>query len=369
MDTDRRADVLVETVEEGPVACDGLQVEHAEGSYAVETPEASETGLDETGLRDLLSEHERLLHNWWTWHRVSGDRRAFLRWVEGADEHPVAERYDALTNGLTTEWGDLRIRVELVGEGIGERRYELRHVEDADVPVDDLERVADPLDLRRPLKFDDDGRYRPLKTAPNTPTGWRLDGLSGRDLVKAVDVAYPATVANWYREGEGELDVSHWRETAERQTGIYGIIDELPREAVEWVAEAACVDSQCLKRREWDYEEDDELAADRGDGPFPCREPCSLVVAAARKWTTLEREDERTYEFTLTPSEKEQVEAVVDAVADGTTDEIREADVYEGANRYRARYLRAKRMDDDGNFCGVPTDPEDWGGGEDEDDH
>jgi hypothetical protein len=168
--------------------------------------------------------------------------------------------------------------------------------------------------------------------------------LSGSELVRAVDYFYPATVANWYREREGDLDVTHWRETAERQTGIYDVIEELPPEAVEWVAEACCVDSQCLKRRQWDEDEETALDVPRGDGEFPCREPCSLVVAAARKWTTLEEEESREYTFELTPSEREQIEEIVDAVADGRVDEIREADVYEGANRYRARYLRAKRF-------------------------
>jgi hypothetical protein len=168
---------------------------------------------------------------------------------------------------------------------------------------------------------------------------------------------YPATIQNWYREREGELDISHWRETAERQTGIYGIVEELEPRQVEWVARSCCVDSQCLKRREWDEDADTPLDAPRGDGQFPCREPCSLVVAAARRWTTLEREEERAYTFTLTPSEKEQLEALIDAVADDRTDEIREADVYEGANRYRTRFLREKRMVD-GDLCGVPTEPE-----------
>jgi len=114
------------------------------------------------------------------------------------------------------------------------------------------------------------------------------------------------------------------------------------------MTEACCVDSQCLRRREWEYEDGDELDADGGDGPFPCREPCSLVIAAARKWAILESEEERTYELELTTSELNQLEELVDAVAEGRVDEIREADVNDGANRYRARYLRAKRFGEEG---------------------
>jgi hypothetical protein len=143
----------------------------------------------------------------------------------------------------------------------------------------------------------------------------------------------------------------------ERQTGIYGLIQTWDRgeghEHVEWVAEASCDDSQCLKRREWQYDDETELDAPGGDGAFPCREPCSLVIAAARKWTKLESEEPETYEFELTPSEKEQLEEIVDAVADGRTDEIRDADVYDGANRYRARFLRAKLFDEDGHLPAV----------------
>jgi len=60
----------------------------------------------------------------------------------------------------------------------------------------------------------------------------------------------------------------------------------------------------------------------------------------------------------LTPSEKEQIENIVGAVADGRTEEVREADTSDDANRWRARYLRAKRFDDDGNLSGTPTDRE-----------
>ena len=337
---------------------DGLRVEgDADGGFRFETPDVTAAGLSEAELR-AHAEGSPYVTNWYFWERDVKRRgsagRAFLRRAEAAEDLPVPERYDALREGLVTEWGQLRVEARIREDGA--RRYDLRHVDDVDRDADDLDVRDDPFDARDLAKLDDDGRYRPLKTAPTLRTGWAFPDLDPHALLEAVEAFYPATVANWHREREGDLDVSHWRETAERQTGIYDVVDELPREAVDHVAEACCVDSQCLKRREWEYEAGDELAPDGGDGPFPCREPCSLVVAAARKWTFLEREGEREYTFTLTPSEKEQVEEIVDAVADGRVGDVREADVDDGANRYRARYLRAKRMDDDGNLSGVPTE-------------
>jgi len=347
--------VLLETVDgEGEAECDGLRVERENGTYRLSTPESSREDLDEAGLRDALADHPRLVSNWHFWaRRAPGGEadRAFCRWLEGADDHGVDERYDALDDGVTRSWGQLAVTARLDDDHT--RRYELRHEDDAGVDAADLTHHEDPFDARDIATEDECGRYRPLKTAPTLRTGWVFADLDARAMVRAVDLFYPATVANWHRERQGDLDVTHYRETAERQTGIYDLVDELPGEAVEWVAEACCVDSQCLKRREWDESAVDELDAPRGDGEFPCREPCSLVVAATRQWTILEGESPRTYEFELTPSEKGQLEELVDAVADGRVDEIREADVYEGANRYRARYLRAKLFDEDGTLAGV----------------
>jgi hypothetical protein len=356
-------DALLDAVHEAEsVAFDGLEADYDADAdtYHLTAGNHTWTDLSESAFHEAASEVGRYVSNWYVWTvELAGrspPRRAFLRKLEAADHHDVPERYDALGEGMTTEWGELHVHATLGDDGA--RRYEVRHHADADADRGDLDVHHDPLDARRLTKFDDRGRYRPLKTAPSLPTGWTFPDLDAGDLLAAMDAIYPATVENWYREREGELDVTHWTETTERQTGIYGIVDELDREAVEWVAETCCDDSQCLKRREWQYAADDHLAADGGDGQFPCREPCSLVVAASRKWTTLEREEERAYTFHLTPSEKEQIEDIIDTVADGTVDDVREADVYEGANRYRTRYLRAKRMDDHGNLCGVPTDPD-----------
>lgn len=357
-----RTDVgrLLDATAEDGVAFDGLETADAADGYVFETPDTTRTGLSESTFRDVAAEHESYVTNWHFWTQVAPEDpagRAFLRWLEGADEMSVPDRYDALADGTARTWGQLLVTVSLADDGT--RRYEVRHEDDADVAGDELTGYDDPLDARVLAKHDDRGRYRPLKTAPTLRTGWRFEELSAAEIVETVEFFYPATVANWHRERDGSLDVTHYRETAARQTGMYDVVDDLDTAAIEWMAEACCVDSQCLKRRMWD--EDDATALDvaRGDGEFPCREPCSLVIAAARKWTMIEREPTETYEFELTPSEKAQLEALIDAVADDRTDLIREADVADGANRYRARYLRAKRVDEDGNLCGVQTDAAD----------
>ncbi|AQL41719.1 hypothetical protein BV210_02855 [Halorientalis sp. IM1011] len=352
---------LREAASEDGVDCDGLRVTATGAGYRFRTPDLDREGLSESELETVATDNRAYVTNWDFWTTVAPDSpadRAFLRWLEGADDRSVPERYERLADGIVTEWGQLRLAVDR--EDDGGRRYEVRHVDDADAPADDLERHDDPLDARAVAKHDERDRYRPLKTAPTLRSGWVFPDLDPRELVSTVDFFYPATVVNWHREREGDLDVDHWRETMGRQSGIYGVIETWDRgeghDHVNWVAEACCDDSQCLKRREWEYDDETDLDVDGGDGEFPCREPCSLVVSAARQWTKLEGEQSRTYEFELTPSEKEQIEAIVDAVAEGRADEIREADVYDDANRYRARYLRAKLFDDDGNLGGVETE-------------
>ncbi|WP_232688615.1 DR2241 family protein [Halobacterium zhouii] len=360
------ADELVDAADAG-IDFDGLTVEPYRDAYRWQTAE-EDAVLTAAELRERTD--DPYATNWHYWEReVEGRgtaRRAFLRWVEGADveltdgstderadDLPVPERYEGLRGGHTRTWGELAVTVVLSEDGT--RRYDVRHEDDVGENVD---AYTDPLEARHLVKHDDDGRYRPLSTAPTLPHGWAFVDLDAPDLVQTVEYVYPATVANWWREQNGDLDVTNWEETAERQSGIYQIVEQLDREALEWAVEACCVDSQCVKRREWDASEDDELEAPRGDGEFPCREPCSVFVSAARKFVTLEREESREYTLELTPAEKEQLEALVDAVADDSTGEIREADLNEPANRYRARYLRAKRMDEQG-FTGTPTYPED----------
>jgi len=207
-------DALVATAPDG-IAFDELRVDHGEDGYTFETPDADHTGLDEGALRELAADSPSV-RNWYFWHAVAPQtdhRWAFLRWLEGAEGTPLSDRLEAMDDGLSTEWGQLRITV---GVDDGHRRYDLRHADDDGVSTDELDTYENPLDARELAKHDDDGDYRPLKTAPSLQTGWAFPDLDAADLVETVHAFYPATVPNWYREREGELDVTHWHETVER---------------------------------------------------------------------------------------------------------------------------------------------------------
>jgi len=348
-----------ETLAAETIEYDGLAAEYDADTdtYQIETPDRqTSVAADELPVD---AEQAAYITNWYFYTQTVGSEvtQAFCRWLELADDRPVPDRYAALESGVDREWGQLAIATTLSEDGT--RHYEVRHVDDSNADATTLTTHTDPFDARDIGTLDPKGRYRPLRTAPSLKQGWIFPDLTADEVYEAVEAFYPATVVNWYREGRDELDIDHWRDEQDRQSGIYNLITVLPDEAVDWAAAACCDDSQCLKRREWQLSDDEPLDADGGDGVFPCRGPCSMVVAAGREWAKREREDTRTYEFELTPSEKEQLEDLIDAVADDELDAIREADLGEGANRYRVRYLREKRVDDHGNLSGTPTYPED----------
>ncbi len=340
---DAAVGALVDAAEDG-VSFDGLEATSTDGGYRLSVPGETHTRLSGSAFRNRARENDAYVREWYVWHQLMPQAAArwnFLRWVETAGNRPVTERLEDLRTGVAEEWGQLRITVRT--DRSHRRRYAVRHVDDATVPRARLSVYRDPTEVRDHVRVNGDGTYRPLSTAPTLPTGWVTADLDPGTLVETVNAVYPATIANWHREREGQLDVTNWREAAGRQTGIYDVVDELAGDPVAWLAEACCVDSQCVKRREWDEAGDEPLDVPRGAGEFPCREPCSLVIAAAREIAFMERESS---EGGLSDAERAQLERIVEAAAAGET--VRLGDVGDGANPLRVRYLQAKYGEPDG---------------------
>jgi hypothetical protein len=226
----------------------------------------------------------------------------------------------------------VRLR-RLPGEG-----YELRHAEDAGEAR--LVSYEDPREAREISKLTERGEYRPLKSAPNLRRVWLLRVPDETALAVAMNCLYPAAVVHWHLEREGRLEITHYRENAARQSGIYKRVQRLSDEGTKNAALACCEDAVCLKRRLWDVDAETPLDEGRGSGEIPCPEPCSVFVSFARRVRLFEREERNLQPGELTESEKEDLTALVEAAATGRVDFAREAEFEEPLNERRMRYRR-----------------------------
>lgn len=239
--------------------------------------------------------------------------------------------------GETLEGRDFaQVRVRRLPDGA----FELRHVEDAGADGTELASHTDPREAREISKLTEGGEYRPLKSSPNLRRGWLLRVPDERSLAVAMNYLYPAALVHWHLHREGRLEVTHYRENAARQSGIYKRVQRLSDRGVRDAALACCEDAVCLKRRLWDVDEETPLDEGRGEEEIPCPEPCSVFVSFARRVRLFEREERRLEPGELTESEREDLTALVEAAATGRVDLAREAEFEEPLNERRMRYRR-----------------------------
>jgi hypothetical protein len=252
----------------------------------------------------------------------------------------------------------LEARIREMAEG-----FEIRHREDVAASEESLVLHTGPHQARHIAQTTASGQHRPLKTSPNLRRGWRLAGLGEGELWTALDYLYPSCALDRFREAEGRLATTSWRDTAERQSGIYSAVRLLESEDLPRTVEACCAASVCGRRVAWGESAGDEPLSAEGDGlagsvTVPCPEPCSLFISFARKVLILERAPRHRVPGVgvLAGAETEQLTAAVERAAAGTLDEIGEGDFGEPANRRRLRYLAARLRDGDPGD-GVVTAP------------
>ncbi len=246
---------------------------------------------------------------------AAASREAFAAWV------------DESADGCA--FGQVLIRPAAPG-------YSLRHIEDADAAA--LEVHEDPRAAREIAKLTEDGEYRPLKSSPNLRRGWEIRVPDAHELAVAMNYLYPAGVVHWHLRRQGTLEITNYRENAARQSGIYKRVQRLSDKGVQDAARACCEDAVCLKKALWDVDEKTPLEMERGEGEIPCPEPCSIFISFARRVRLFEREERDLDAAGLSPSEREDLVALVAAAATGEVGFAREAEFEEPLNERRMRY-------------------------------
>jgi len=190
-------------------------------------------------------------------------------------------------------FGQISIAEEMDGA------FSLTHRGDA--ARDDLAVYANADDATEIARFDDSGKYRPLKTAPNLRHGWKLVVTELADLRLALDFFYPGRLAAFLALEDGTLETTALRQTLGRQTGMYRSAATIRDEEVDALVGNFCrSDGGCLRTILWQREGNgtiastqlpaekfdptfDQTGCDRPVIPLLCQEACNLVVAEARK--------------------------------------------------------------------------------------
>ena len=167
-------------------------------------------------------------------------------------------------------------------------------------------------------RYDDDGNYRPLKTAPNLRHGWRMELGTTEELKRALDNFYPGRLAVFVAWKSGQLRTTPLRETLDRQSGMYRIAAKISDAQIDdLVADFCRSNGGCLRTILWKRDQRgaiasaklpkekfdptwDQVQAPVGPGasafakatadtatpatvPLLCQEACNLLVAACRK--------------------------------------------------------------------------------------
>ncbi len=218
--------------------------------------------------------------------------------------------------------------------------YEIRHVADRGVDAAGL-RLVGVEGLRDVAMSTADGRYRPLRGAPNLPGGWRCRVRDGRELVEGLERIYPGAIADrWVlsRTGGWALDFA---EVASRQVGRSKVLMGLQGPALAAVVEAGCGVGSCVRRRHW-------VAAGAGVGPdceegksaVPCLEPCPFFLGFARACADIELKATVTVE--LAPDDLATVAAALRHALEHPPRGLREGEIAEPLHPWRVARMLAR---------------------------
>lgn len=175
----------------------------------------------------------------------------------------------------------------LIGQVRISGRFILCHQDDEKQVAKEV--YVDPHDAIKIARYDDEGKYRPLKSAPNLRHGWRMELTEAQQVLQALDFLYPAAVGTAKKFQENTLHAVSLRETLERQSGMYAVVKKISDgQARALIEDLCCPKRGCLKKILWNIEAGALPAPDMGAAsaateiPLLCSEACNLLIAAGR---------------------------------------------------------------------------------------
>lgn len=131
-------------------------------------------------------------------------------------------------------------------------------------------------ELRRWVRVDAAGRYRPLTGARDLPPGWSVEMPTDDTLIAALETIYPLATRHIAQLATGALRLVPLATVLARQSGRYAASSGLSSPGRAAAVQVVC--GNCVRTPAWD-----ESPALPGDGAIPCPEPCGVLVSFCRE--------------------------------------------------------------------------------------
>ena len=155
--------------------------------------------------------------------------------------------------------------------------WEVRHLQDQDVG-EQLRGVANLDELEEVVRWDGQGKYRPLRSEGNLVSGWQYHANSVMEFREAMEVIYPGLWGNAEAWRDGKLKFQTWDEALAKQTdrvwNKVALAGDLPRRVIDENCK-----KRCLKTVLWAGE---KPVAREAKMPMLCTGPCGMF------WSFLE---------------------------------------------------------------------------------
>ena len=231
--------------------------------------------------------------------------------------------------------------------------FTLRHALDRDRLSAELKALS-ILDARKLAMFTAAGKFRPLRSAPDLPSGWILVCRGNHELWRALLEFYPGSIPDWFA-AENSASPTNYREFTGRQSGMYRITQLLDDVQAANVTRAACHPRFCLKQRLWTVSGlETDSAASKSE--IPCLEPCAVLLELARKATRIEQEDKLSVQ--LSRSELDSFLAAAEIAIKNGAGAEKIGDVGASTNARRLQLLIEKFKDEAGGSDGPAAEKE-----------
>jgi hypothetical protein len=149
--------------------------------------------------------------------------------------------------------------------------WEVRHIQDQEA-VGELRSVTNLNELEEVVRWDEQGKYRPLRSEGNLVSGWQYDAKNVSEFREAMEVIYPGLWGNAEAWRDGRLKFQTWDVALAKQTervrNKVSQTGDMPRRVIEENCK-----KRCLKTILWAGEKPVDSDAKM---PMLCTGPCGM---------------------------------------------------------------------------------------------